>query len=401
MKKRKTSHQPGYQVTRVINGTTYVYHCISTYDKEKKQSYNKQVCIGKHDADGTFIPNARYREQHKLSVSGERITVTSKVIGATHTLTAMAESAGLVRALRLSLGARRGAQALALAQYVLVRGNPLSYYGSWASSQKLPGGAKVLSSQDISKFLSSITIDEIEKCFSRWAAQFTSEDTLCMDLTGISSYSACKELVKYGYNRDRERLEQVNIIGLFSASRMLPVAVRMLPGNIADVTVLVKELVHFKHMGLAQPMLLLDKGFDSEANRKRLLDTRLKFLMMADGSRDWIKERQKKHRDTMRVPSTMFFYQDDRYYAVTEVCLLGSEGNRRCYVHVYYCSRLAESRLNRFNEKLRAYYDQLCTGESLSNIPKTFQAYFTVKDTPKRGRTVVVFRQVIIQEKII
>ena len=399
MSRGKTAKQPGYQITRIINGTTYVYQCISKYDKVKKQSFNKQVCIGKYGPDGAFIPNARYREQHKLSSTGEKITVTSKVIGVTQTLSAVAEAAGLTACVTKSLGRHRGAQALALAYYVVVRGNPLSYFPSWASYQKLPGTAKALSSQDISAFLTSITTDEIEKCFSRWAAHFTREDTLCMDLTSVSSYSACNELVKNGFNRDREHLEQVNILGLFSASKMLPVAVRMLPGNIADVTVLVNELVHFKQLGLAHPMMLLDKGFDSEHNRNRLLDARLKFLMMADGRRSWLKAIQEKHRDSMRVPSKLFYYQDDRYYAVTELFSLGSEGNRRCYAHIYYCSRLAENRLNRFNEKLHAYYGQLSQGAPLSQIPQEFQQYFTVKETPKRGRTVLLDEAAAVQKE--
>ena len=118
MKKDKPKNIPGYQVIHTINGVQYVYECISTYNKEKKQSFNKQVCIGKNAPDGTFIPNARYRERHKLTPSGEKIVVTSKVIGATNALWSVAEASGLERCLSASLGKKRGAQALALAQYV-------------------------------------------------------------------------------------------------------------------------------------------------------------------------------------------------------------------------------------------------------------------------------------------
>jgi len=391
--------KPGYTVIHTIRGTQYVYECVSRYDKEKKQSYNKQVCIGKNSPDGTFIPNARYRERHQLAPTGEKISVASKVIGATETVTAVAVAEGLQRCLTLALGKKAGNHALALAEYVLIRGTALSHYPAWARNQKLPGDTAVLSSQDISKFLSTITIDAVEKFYTRWAAKFTNEDTVCMDLTSVSSYSAGNELVKYGYNRDREHLEQVNIMGLFSASRMLPVAVRMLPGNISDVTVLTKELVHFKQLGLADPILLLDKGFDSEANRNSLLDKRLKFLMMADCRSTLLRDLQEKHRDSMRVPSKLFFYQDDRYYAVTEILSLGSDQNRRCYTHLYYCSRLAEKRLNRFNEKLQAYYEQLVGGDALSDIPQSFHPYFTIKETPKRGRTVVLDEEAAVAKE--
>lgn len=303
-----------------------MYECVSTYDKVKKESFNKQVCIGKQSPDGKFIPNARYREIHNLAPTGEKIAVSSKVIGTTAVLSSIADTSGLARCLTLSFGKQRGAQLLAFAEYLLVRGNALSHFSAWASSQKLPLGAVALSSQETSKFLSSMQVDEMEKFYGRWAQNFTDDDTICMDLTSVSSYSAGNELVKYGYNRDKERLEQVNILGLFSASKMLPVAVRMLPGNISDVTTLVKELVHFSHLGLADPMLMMDKGFDSEENRNCLLDKRIKFLMMSDSRSNLLKDLAEKHRDTMRVPSKMFFYQEDRYYATTELLSLGIGG---------------------------------------------------------------------------
>lgn len=388
--KAKNDKQPGYRTVHNVNGVQYVYECVSSYDKEKKQSFNKQVCIGKNGSDGSFLPNARYREMHQVSPSGEKVTVYSKVIGSTATLTGIAVSEGLERCLTLSLGKKTGSQALALAEYILVRGDALCHYTSWASAQKLPEGASVLSSQETSRFLESLSEDLIEKFQTRWASNFKSVDTVCMDLTSVSSYSECNELVKYGYNRDHERLEQVNILGLFSASRMLPVAVRMLPGNIADVTTLVGELARFKYLGLASPVLLMDKGFDSEENLDMLLDKRLQFIMMADCNRRWLRDLEEKHRESMRVPSKMFHYQDDRYYSVTELLSLGTERNRRCYAHIFYCSRLSEKRIDRFNEKLHDCYQRLAGGAEIGSLPLEFQQFFTVKATPKRGRSVIL-----------
>lgn len=388
--KTKKAKQPGYQTVHVVRGVHYIYECISTYDKEKKQSFNKQVCIGKKGSDGSLIPNAYYRELHQLAPTGEKITVISKVIGATETLTQVANSEGLERCLTLSLGKQLGSQALALAEYILVRGSALSHYPEWAEHQKLPQGAEVLSSQDLSRFLGTISEDMMEKFFTRWASNFSGHDTICLDLTSVSSYSECNELVKYGYNQDREQLEQVNILGLFSATKMLPVAVRMFPGNIADVSTLVNELTHFAYLGLSSPVLIMDKGFDSEENLTRLLDRRLKFIMMAHCNRQWLKALEEKYRDSMRVPSRLFHYQDDRYYAVTELLSRGSEKNRRCYAHVYYCSRLAEKRLDHFNERLHDYYDRLVAGAGLETIPVDYQKYFSIKETPKRGRSVIL-----------
>lgn len=41
------------------NGTTYVYESTNYWDKEKKQSRSKRVCIGKLDEAGNLIPSKR------------------------------------------------------------------------------------------------------------------------------------------------------------------------------------------------------------------------------------------------------------------------------------------------------------------------------------------------------
>lgn len=207
------------------------------------------------------------------------------MIGATEPLMQLAISEGLERSLTLSLVKQFGSQALVLAEYILVRGEALSHFPEWAAHQKLPQGAEILSSQDLSRFLGTITEDMMEKFFTCWASRFSGHYTICLDITSVSSYSECNELVKYGYNRDCEQLEQVNILGLFSATKMLPVALRMLPGNIADVSTMVNELAHFGYLGLSSPVLLMDQGFDSKENLTRLLDRRLKFIMMAHCNR--------------------------------------------------------------------------------------------------------------------
>nr|WP_319219061.1 hypothetical protein [uncultured Trichococcus sp.] len=46
-------------VTNKKNGTTYVYESTNYWDKEKKQSRSKRVCIGKLDEAGNLVPSKR------------------------------------------------------------------------------------------------------------------------------------------------------------------------------------------------------------------------------------------------------------------------------------------------------------------------------------------------------
>ena len=77
----------------------------------------------------------------------------------------------------------------------------------------------------------------------------------------ISSYSEFNEYIKYGYNRDKEKLPQLNLAVLFSQKAGLPVYFQSLPGNITDVTTLHNLLKTFKALGMKALHYVMDKGF--------------------------------------------------------------------------------------------------------------------------------------------
>lgn len=72
------------------------------------------------------------------------------------------------------------------------------------------------------------------------------DDYLCYDITSISSYSELNEYIKYGHNRDKEKLPQLNLAILFGQKGRLPVYFQRLPGNITDVSTLHGLLKTFK-----------------------------------------------------------------------------------------------------------------------------------------------------------
>ena len=62
-------------------GVTYIYESVSFWDKERKQSRNKQICVGKFDrVTGDFVPSKRLsREQ--AAVRDPAVTATTQVVG--------------------------------------------------------------------------------------------------------------------------------------------------------------------------------------------------------------------------------------------------------------------------------------------------------------------------------
>lgn len=89
----------GYRVhqTNKKTGVTYVYEAVSVWHKEKKQSRNKQVCIGKFDPKtGDFIPSKRLVPE-QAAARDPAVTASASIIGASVVLDAITERLGLER----------------------------------------------------------------------------------------------------------------------------------------------------------------------------------------------------------------------------------------------------------------------------------------------------------------
>ena len=87
--------------------------------------------------------------------------------------------------------------------------------------------------------------DMRQSFFKAWKKRFPSKEHLCYDITSISSYATGNEYVRYGYNRDGERLPQINLAVVYGQTSMLPMIYRELPGSIADVSTLKNTLDQF------------------------------------------------------------------------------------------------------------------------------------------------------------
>src|SRR5208337_4659789 len=133
---------------------------------------------------------------------------------------------------------------------------------------------EVLTSQRISEILRSISTNEKQTFLNRWMKKIVEDDYLCYDITSVSSYSELNEYIKYGYNRDKEKLPQLNLAILFGQNGRLPVYYHRLPGNITDVTTLRNLLKTFKMLEMKRLHYVMDKGFYSWKNVDDLVQSK-------------------------------------------------------------------------------------------------------------------------------
>jgi transposase len=84
------------------------------------------------------------------------------------------------------------------------------------------------------------------------------------DITSISSYSSGMNISEYGYNRDKEKLKQINLGIISSSSSKLPLAYKSYPGSISDVSTISNLIISAKSWGISSILFILDCGFSSK-----------------------------------------------------------------------------------------------------------------------------------------
>jgi hypothetical protein len=204
------------QRVQVIKGVSYVYEDEPYWDSVKQQTRHLRHYIGKLDAEGQFIPNARYlasQELHALQQTlpkkrGRKAHPSQRSFyGACWLLTKLSQQLGLAEDLEDAFG-EEASLLLSLAFYlVMEKDSPLYRFSHWQKTHWLPTSPE-LSSQRISELFARILPSACQRFFRQQQARRLETEHLAYDTTSISSYSQLMKHVKYGYNKDGEALPQ-------------------------------------------------------------------------------------------------------------------------------------------------------------------------------------------------
>lgn len=373
-------------------GVTYVYEAVSVWDKEKQQPRNKQVCIGKLDPKtGEFIPSKRLNPE-QAAVRDPAVTATASIVGPALLLDSITAELQLDKVLK-SCFPKAYKQILCMAYYLTMRGGSLSHGEAWSKSHAHPY-KNTLTSQRISEILKSLNEDGQQTFFAKWGQKVLENDYLCYDITSVSSYGELNEYVKYGYNRDGEKLRQINLALLFGQEGQLPVYYHRLPGNISDVSTLRRLLKTFSYLELSKLHLVMDKGFYSQKNVDELLTARDKFTLAVPTRLKWVQQIIDEIRDTIQDPEGYRKLDGEILYVHTKLYPWGKE-RRRCYVHLYYNAHTAAATIDGFTEELLTYKEELEGGQLVSSHEDAYKTFFTIKETPVRGRKVLFNNEAI------
>ena len=366
------------------NNVTYVYESVSYWDKDKKQARNKKICIGKLAPDGAFIPSDRLNRE-QAAVRDPVVTASTEVVGPLIILEVFTERLGLRKLLK-SCFPEAYQQILMMAYYLISTGGALSHCETWCKSHA-PFIAESLTSQRISEILHGIKMDEKQTFLSKWMDKVLEEDYLCYDITSISSYSELNEYIKYGHNRDKEKLPQLNLGVLFGQKGRLPVYYERTPGSITDVSTLHTLLKNFKALNIKNLHYVMDKGFYSKKNVDALLSSRSKFLVSVPLHNKWVQHAIDDIYQSIHGPEGYRKLDGEILYVHSRLYPWG-EDKRRCYLHLYYNAQARAKAVDQFNEALVGYKHELESDNPIKEHQNAYSTFFIIKTSPKRGKKI-------------
>jgi hypothetical protein len=373
---------------RKPNGSTYVYRQDSYWDKEKKRSSSRQVCVGKLDANGEIIYNHRFKtpEAREALEKGETMA-ESLLIGQSLVLAKATRDTGLERVLRRCFESRE-ADALLSLSWAVAAGFGQMYLASvWLEQNDCPVHNEFPSSPEISRILGSVSQSQIENFLREWTQHRRKglSEQYCYDLTSVSSHNMSNPFVESGYNRDKEDLARINMALLTGVTSRVPTYYEIHPGSMSDTKTVASFITRMKKYGAERIRILLDRGFYLALNISLMLDARIGFYIPVPTTVGWQRELIDKYRDDVETPEHVISFTEDERQALYGMTVLDKIDGRRVWKRLYFDGARRTEHIGSLFAALRRWEGELLSGETQEKNKWAYERYFTVKTTPKRG----------------
>ena len=384
------------------SGITYVYESTSYWDREKKQPRSKRKLIGRLDPEtGEVVPTdgrGKRRSQKLPDNPAKRgpvpaVQTERLFFGATYLFDQIGIVTGVTADLKTCFP-NTYKQILSVAYYLILEDqNPLFRFKKWAMLHKHPFG-KDIPSQRSSELFQSITEEAKMQFFRLQGKRRAEKEYWAYDSTSISSYSETLKQVKYGKNKDGEKLPQINLALIFGEESGLPFYYRKLAGNIPDVKTIRELLRELDVLGYEKIKLVIDRGYYSTENINALYKEHLKFLCGTSTAlkfaKDYIREvgtgkdRYEAYNSDLELyvfsKTITWDYEQARPYKGDII-----REERRMYLHLYFNPDKFADDGKALNRKLNSLKEELLSGKRNPEHEKDYRKYFEVRETPKRG----------------
>lgn len=375
-----------------VAGKTYVYYVTATYRNKNGKPTCERSSIGKLDEEtGMLIPNRNYYEIY-LKTSAPTIAGVYSC-GVNLAFEGIIEKLGITRLLKTYFPDNYK-EILTIAQYILSEGNVMYYLDDYTESHKSVLNGRINSAKS-SRIFNSLRQEDILLFFRSWMKQKRSDEYVAYDVTSVSSYSKNISELEWGYNRDKEKLPQLNIGMYYGEESGLPLYYRVYPGSISDKTHLKYMVDDNEFINGKRTNFVMDRGFYSAENLIYLVDNGYRFVIALPNSLKYCSDLIKKHRTEIVNRSSCMLGKGMPYGKAYEINELGF----RMKVHLYYDPDKALQDSEALYELLERQENDLKNMEEPPDKKLKYDRYFYINRS-KNGKLGFIRNHKAIDEQL-
>ncbi|MDR2971791.1 MAG: transposase [Bacteroidales bacterium] len=367
------------------NGNIYVYYTLRAYRNKYGKPTSSEAAIGKQDAEtGMLIPNRRYYEifhseegceKSKMVEGKSKSTAINRVssCGTTYTLMELACRIGLRGIVEKSFPVNWD-QILACAFYMLCEGNVMLYIGDWFDETDVPF-TDHMDDHHCSRLFSSISYIERDRFFTEWVKFRLEQEYIAYDITSVSTYSKGIDIAEWGYNRDKEKLPQINIGMFYGAESRLPVYYDVYSGSVPDKSHLIFMMNGAEKLGISNVRFVIDRGFVKKDNLSFMAEKKYLFVTAFSGHLNAAKKIIDECKDSIRKAANRINLFDV-YALPVDIDLYGFDMK----AHVYYDGQkqvLDEKELYAHIERLGAELEKI---DKKKRTTKKYTDFFIINE---------------------
>jgi transposase len=277
---------------------------------------------------------------------------TCKSYGATYLLKTIAKKIGLLSLLE-KIFPRIWKEIFVLASYLIMETREVSYCDYWLKITEsfLSEG---MSSQRTSDLLTSFSFSERISFYQEWFKLIYEKEYVALDITSISSYSQEIPEVESGYNRDHEKLPQINLCMLFGEKSGLPIYQTIYNGSLKDVSTLDCTLGELMAViGESPVMIVMDKGFYSLKNLQVIKKSfkSVKYLIGVPFTNKIAKKQVQLNHNIVDIDNLMDT-SDKSTYGKVEYNDIDKSGLKD-YIHTFFNDLKASSDRRHLHDKVK------------------------------------------------
>jgi transposase len=384
----------------------YLYESESYREDGKVK--NRRKIVGKIDSEtGERIFKPEYLESkglnsfdnaaHTQRLYSVNDVKQSKVkeFGVFYLLDEIAEQIGLAKTLKETFP-EGYAEILNLAFYIVASGEPALYCEDWLyKTEHYP--SKPLSSQRISELLVSITPGERNAFFESWSERRCENEYIALDITSISTYSEQINDAEWGYNRDKEKLPQINVCLLLGEKSRLPILQVVYNGSLKDVSTLKNTLQVASNLNLDNMSIVMDKGFASTKNINSMLheESKIRFLIALPFNMAFPKKQVESASDTIDCIENTITIGSDVLRGITKE---RKWDKYDLFAHVYLNPDVSTRAKNKLYAKIQDLVEQVKRNPAIHASASDVKKYLIVKKSSDDGYTVNIRHDVVQNE---